>query len=90
MITGIGATGGRPLDQIRTDSTARKAAPAPVSANESDAGTPVSAAKAMADAGAPIDMDKVAQIKAGIANGTYKVNAQAIADKMIAIDLPTK
>jgi negative regulator of flagellin synthesis FlgM len=40
--------------------------------------------------GAPIDMDKVARIKAAIAEGRYPVNPQVIAQKMIELDLPTK
>ena len=90
MITGIGATGGRPLEQLRTDKAAPKAAPAPATTvDESDA-TPVSAASELAAAGAPVDLGKIAQIKAGIANGSYKADPDAIAAKMIALDLPTK
>jgi negative regulator of flagellin synthesis FlgM len=42
----------------------------------------------MAAQGAPIDMGKVAAIRARISDGTYKIDAKAIADKMIALDLP--
>jgi negative regulator of flagellin synthesis FlgM len=35
-------------------------------------------------ANAAFDTDKVNALKAAIANGTFKVNADAVADKMIA------
>ncbi len=89
VITGIGAMGGnRPVDQLRTDGTGPKPAPRTIASEE--VGAPVSSAREMAAAGAPIEADKVARIKAGIADGSYRVNAQAIAEKMIALDLPAK
>jgi negative regulator of flagellin synthesis FlgM len=42
----------------------------------------------LAAQGAPVDSAKVAEIRAAIANGTYKIDAKAIADRMIALDLP--
>ena len=42
----------------------------------------------MAAEGAPIDMDRIAAIKAAIASGNYPVDPAAIADKMLALDLP--
>jgi negative regulator of flagellin synthesis FlgM len=42
----------------------------------------------MAAEGAPVDMDRVAAIKAAIASGNYPVDPAAIADKMLALDLP--
>lgn len=41
----------------------------------------------MAAQGAPVDMDRVAAIKEAIASGNYPVNAEAIAERMIALDL---
>ena len=35
-----------------------------------------------------MDSAKVAEIRAAIANGTYKIDAKAIAERMIALDLP--
>lgn len=43
----------------------------------------------MAAEGAPIDMDRIAAIKAAIASGNYPVDPAAIADRMLALDLPT-
>ena len=42
----------------------------------------------MAAEGAPVDMDRVAAIKAAIASGNYPVDPAAIADRMLALDLP--
>ena len=46
-----------------------------------------SPAARMAAEGAPVDMDRVAAIKAAIASGNYPVDPAAIADKMLALDL---
>jgi negative regulator of flagellin synthesis FlgM len=43
---------------------------------------------ALAAKGAPIDTSRVAAIRAGIADGSYKVDPDAIAARMIADDLP--
>ncbi|WP_375194396.1 flagellar biosynthesis anti-sigma factor FlgM [Sphingobium sp.] len=47
-----------------------------------------SPAARMAAEGAPVDMDRVAAIKAAIASGNYPVDPAVIADRMIALDLP--
>jgi negative regulator of flagellin synthesis FlgM len=50
-------------------------------------GTPVSPTSLMAASGPPVDMDKVAAIRAAIAEGRYPVDAGKIAERMIALDL---
>ncbi|MEA3388269.1 flagellar biosynthesis anti-sigma factor FlgM [Sphingobium sp. CCH11-B1] len=47
-----------------------------------------SPAARMAAEGAPVDLDRIAQIKAAIASGNYPVDPDAIAERMIALDLP--
>jgi negative regulator of flagellin synthesis FlgM len=42
----------------------------------------------MAAEGAPVDIDRIAAIKAAIASGNYPVDANRIADRMLALDLP--
>ena len=59
------------------------------SATASSSASSASPAARMAAEGAPVDMDRVAAIKAGIASGNYPVDASAIAERMIALDLPT-
>lgn len=44
----------------------------------------------MAAEGAPVDLDRIAAIKSAIASGNYPVDPAAIADKMLALDLPTR
>lgn len=93
MITGIGAvgftgvagTGHKPAKQV-TSGLPVPSAEEEAKASEASA-TP---AAALAAQGAPVDTDKVAAIRAGIADGTYTVNAKAIADAMIAQDLVVK
>ena len=87
MISAIGPTGTqRMIDMVRT--TGAKSG-APTSATLATEETvPTSPAAMLAAQGAPIDTDKVASIKAALAAGTYQINPQAIADRMIAIDLP--
>lgn len=46
-----------------------------------------SPAARMAAEGAPVDMDRIAAIKAAIASGNYPVNPSAIAERMVALDL---
>lgn len=43
-----------------------------------------SLAQAGSDAGEEVDMDKVNAVRNAIAQGSYKVNAEAIADKLLA------
>lgn len=45
-----------------------------------------SAAAELAAPGAPVDTSRVAQLRSAIAQGTYPIDAQAIADAMIAAD----
>lgn len=70
----------------------RKSAPAPAQAPVAEASAKVvlsPAAQAAAAAGSAgpgdgIDADKVARMSQAIADGSFKVNADAIADKLIA------
>jgi len=89
MISAIGSTGLARTVQLQGDAVARsepvtRAAPSGSEAAKAQS-TP---AAEMAAQGAPVDMDKVAAIRAKIADGSYKVDPKAIADKMIAFDLP--
>ncbi|MGC4250750.1 MAG: flagellar biosynthesis anti-sigma factor FlgM [Sphingobium sp.] len=67
--------------KTRVASTGTGGAPAASAASASPAAR-------MAADGAPVDLDRVAAIKAAIASGNYPVDPAAIADKMLALDLP--
>jgi negative regulator of flagellin synthesis FlgM len=89
MITGVGPTGIARAIELRGDSVGKSEPVAKVEAAGAQAtGTITTPAAELAAQGAPIDEAKVAAIRSAIANGTYKIDAKAIADRMIAIDLP--
>jgi negative regulator of flagellin synthesis FlgM len=77
----IGTTGLRETGKARASSTGSASATVSTAASASPA-------PRMAAEGAPIDLDRIAQIKAAIASGNYPVDADAIAERMIALDLP--
>jgi negative regulator of flagellin synthesis FlgM len=79
--------------KLRETTQARTAAPvapaAPVVAQPAVVQTAVAnPAARVAQQGAPIDMDKINRIKAAIASGNYPVDADAIAERMVELDLP--
>lgn len=94
MINGIGSTGGSRVDLTRTDaanrgSVARTADAVDVS-GPAGVNRPTNTGADMAALGAPINAEKIAAIRSAIAEGRYPVNPKAIAEKMIALDLPLK
>jgi negative regulator of flagellin synthesis FlgM len=93
MINGIGSTGKGRIDGTRTDPALRGAAAAavsPLAAETSKVEKPSNPAADLASLGAPVDAQKVADIRAAIAEGRYPVDPKAIAEKMLALDLPLK
>lgn len=93
MINGIGSTGKGRIDSARTDPALRGAAAAtisPLASETAKVDKPSNPAADLASLGAPVDAKKVAEIRAAIAEGRYPVDPKAIAEKMIALDLPLK
>jgi len=94
MINGIGSTGKGRIDASRTDPALRGTAAAATSSLAS--GTtekvekPSNPAADLASLGAPVNAQKVAEIRAAIAEGGSPINPEAIAEQMIVIDLPLK
>ena len=89
MIDKIGNSASAGIAQARLRGAGKSVAAAAVQASDTEAAqTPASPAAALAAQGAPVDTDKVARIRAAIANGSYAVDPQAIAEKMFALDLP--
>ena len=94
MINGIGSSGKGRIDLARSDAAQRGvaavASPVLAKTGSSTVDRPTSTAAALAGLGAPIDAEKIAAIRTAIAEGRYPVNPKAIAEKMIALDLPLK
>jgi negative regulator of flagellin synthesis FlgM len=91
MITAVGPTGIARAIELRGDSVGKSEPVAKVEqAGARASGAITTPAAELAAQGAPIDNAKVAAVRAAIANGTYKIDAKAIADRMIALDLPTQ
>lgn len=89
MITAVGPTGIARAIELRSESVGKNEPVAKVDAAGPEASSAVTTPAAeLAAQGAPVDNAKVAAIRAAIANGTYKIDPKAIADRMIALDLP--
>ena len=83
---GVGAV--RAQESAPKNGVEHKPAGQPAAAADARAQVQLSAAASgllgAAQAGADFDADKVARISQAIENGSFKVNAEVIADKMIA------
>ncbi|WP_294389963.1 flagellar biosynthesis anti-sigma factor FlgM [uncultured Sphingomonas sp.] len=91
MITAVGPTGISRVIELRGDAVSRSEPVAKVATADTHAATtPKSPAAELAAQGAPVDTGKVAAIRAAIADGTYAIDPQAIAERMIALDLPER
>lgn len=78
-------------ETTQTQQAQTSAVTAPVAATPAVASTTervTTPAARLAREGAPVDMDKITRIKAAIASGNYPVDADAIADRMVELDLP--
>jgi negative regulator of flagellin synthesis FlgM len=86
MVEAVGAKAVSPSD-LRIAPVVRAPAPAASAPVANDAGSALAGlARAMA-ASAPVNTDRVTQIKAAIANGTYPIMPETIADRLIALQL---
>lgn len=87
MINGIGPTGAGAVDTARNQGVQKSAPIGNPAAKPAAEETVPNPAAALAAAGAPVDADKVAAVRAAIANGSYRLDIQAIANRMIDIDI---
>lgn len=81
------------IDAAKLREATQTRASAPVATPPSSATTErvvATPAARLAQQGAPIDAEKISRIKAAIASGNYPVDADAIADRMVELDLPRK
>ncbi|AYO78274.1 flagellar biosynthesis anti-sigma factor FlgM [Sphingobium yanoikuyae] len=76
------------VNRLREGGKTRAASATGSTGTTASASTSASPAARMAAEGAPVDMDRIAAIKAAIASGNYPVNPSVIADRMMALDLP--
>ena len=89
MIDGIGKSGTGRIELSRSGAGQAAAAATPIGASGASArsaglGGVVSD---LVSLGAPVETDKVAALRQAIAEGRYRVDPDAIADRMIAADL---
>ena len=89
MIDSVGKSGPGPIDLGRAEK-GNGAAPAAAAGPRGTEGPVQSAVFGLVSGGAPIDSFKVAAIRAAIAEGRYPVDADRIAESMIALDLPRR
>lgn len=88
MIKSVGQNISAAIEATRLREGAKTRASATTgSTTTSASAASASPAARMAAEGAPVDMDRVAAIKAAIASGNYPVDAKAIAERMVALDL---
>jgi len=88
MINGVGSGSPTRIGQVKEDKVAAAAPVAAVSPLAAGAATAPSLVAALAEAGPPINDEKIRVIRQAIASGQYPIDAKAIAAKMIALDLP--
>lgn len=91
MIKSIGGQSGAAIDaaQLRASGKARALDLLSSGQTPGAAGATPTPAARMAALGAPVDNERVAEIRAAIASGNYPVDPARIADCMVALDLPT-
>jgi negative regulator of flagellin synthesis FlgM len=91
MINAVGPTGIARTNSVRSEGVAKSEPVGKIEGTDAQAsGAITTPAAELAAQGAPIDTAKVASIREAIANGTYRIDAKAIADRMIELDLPRK
>ena len=88
MIDSVGKGGSGRIDGARSaDAGPRVSAPGALP-RRAEKGAVESAVFELVSSGPPIDAAKVASLRAAIAEGRYAVDADHIAERMIALDMP--
>jgi negative regulator of flagellin synthesis FlgM len=90
MIDGIGKSGPNRVDVARGAEQGNRVAAVGDKAVRARADSVESAVFELVSAGAPVDSAKVAAVRAAIAEGRYAVDPRAIAEQMVALDLPER
>jgi len=89
MIDGVGKSGPNPLDLGRAEK-GNAASPVAGAGARSGEARIESAVLDLVAGGPPVDTARVATIRSAIAEGRYPVDADRIAERMIALDLPQR
>jgi negative regulator of flagellin synthesis FlgM len=89
MIDGVGKSGPGPIDLGRAEK-GNAASPVAGAGARSGEGRIESAVLDLVAGGPPVDTGRVATIRSAIAEGRYPVDADRIAERMIALDLPRR
>ena len=89
MIDGVGKSGPNPLDLGRAEK-GNAASPVAGAGARGGEGRIESAVLDLVAGGPPVDTGRVAAIRSAIAEGRYPVDADRIAERMIALDLPRR
>lgn len=93
MIKGVVPGAASRIEPLRTKSAEQGSAAAQAAGVSSQSGPrdaePTLASRLVGD-GPPVDLDKVAALRAKIADGNYAIDPRAIAEKMIEQDLDSK
>lgn len=92
MIDGVGRSepGRVSLERVSVERSAPAAKPAEVKSEKANIAPGSLSYEILAAVGPPVDVKKVAEIRAAIAEGRYAVDPQKVAQSMVDLDLPKK
>lgn len=88
MINGVGPASPTRIGQVKDDKVGAATPAGSVATSTETAAMAPSLVTALAEAGPPVNNEKIQAIRQAIASGQYPIDAKAIAAKMIALDLP--
>lgn len=90
MIDGVGKSGPGRIDFRRGEiGKSQSATPSGDALGQTQVSSPASLIADLA-AGPPVNAEKIAALRAAIAEGRYPVDPQKIAERMIALDIPVR
>ncbi|WP_066969189.1 flagellar biosynthesis anti-sigma factor FlgM [Rhizorhabdus dicambivorans] len=88
MINGVGPASPTRIGQVKDEKVIPLVPLAPTGPVGASPAASPSLVAALAEAGPPINSEKIQAIRQAIASGAYPIDPRAIAAKMIALDLP--
>ena len=88
MINGVGPASPTRIGQVKDDKVGATVPAGSVGSPTEPSNLAPSLVTALAEAGPPVNNEKIKAIRQAIASGQYPLDVKAIAAKMIALDLP--